>query len=1020
MDFSFESDPKSSMREESDFDTQLITEQDNSRLKEENVKLHKELQIMRAQFEQAIDVTKKMDNVHQKNQKLTKCIRLLQLENDELKKKIEITQHSNEEILDKLNQEKYNFSAQLQRENSIKEKEISKYKNNLEIEKEKLHTQIAELSEIVEQKELQNKLNQNKVDRLLHAANQFFYQEFPDIELLVNFLTTQPNIPSKEIQIVKPECNPISDEDALCKLENKLKKSRNQIKNLNTIKEELESEISNLKHDILKKDNKLSEINQNIERDINQIQEEHLIKVTDLESQNQQLIAKVTSLKDEISQMKIIIKEFKTKEIQQQPSIPQTQILIPKVQQIDNTGFIEEIECLKGKNTELSQNLIESERKIEKLESKLRKSETKINSLELNLSNMTNKYGALEIVHKETLIEIESLRKSFNSQKENRKPTNETKRVFSNMKSQINHLEDKIKVLTKDLHEVSVEREQFKRNNEQQQNKIHQLKDELDESQSRVIFLKEELHSTKDQLLEKPKVTIESFIPSYSWRFNEFDRELCNELEKIIINPLLQPASKLNNIYKTINNYFNELIKKKDNGQIEMVNELNSLKTIFSQFIVDLCISLQIPSIELNDFIDRHGSEIILNKLKSLSQCYDDEKRQCFTFSQFIDHLTSELSDITTIPSNCNLNDLYSLISQIKNQFVNLPNTIKTKNKQIKELKNAVLVLKTNSKNDISILQTELETVSNSYDILQSQHEQIVKEYNDIRRQLQSSKNEFRDLKTTSEEKEKSLRDEFENVISTTKQEHEMILKDLRSQLSVLSKEKESINQTNTNNLNSIERLKTVIEQERKTIEEKNSTIRQIKTKSESEINKIIENNKIEKEQLIQNYEKAVAEISKQCDMHRSDLEKVSVELSNSEKSIEQNKSVILKLKREKMKLETELNSLKEQNKRDKQIAQANVKSQVLHAEEVYNQKILDVQSKCESDKRRIFTFAADEFRMYFDPSEKMDERCFRSFLMKIKKELEKLKESDSIIRRLVGAGPEQTTDDAVAQYLSL
>ena len=96
----------------------------------------------------------------------------------------------------------------------------------------------------------------------------------------------------------------------------------------------------------------------------------------------------------------------------------------------------------------------------------------------------------------------------------------------------------------------------------------------------------------------------------------------------------------------------------------------------------------------------------------------------------------------------------------------------------------------------------------------------------------------------------------------------------------------------------------------------------------------------------------------------------------------------------------------------------AAVKNAQLTADNTITQKLQDAKNKAEVDKRRIFSYAADEFRTLFNATENIDERSFRALISKASSELKRLSESDSVIRRLIGAAPRQSTDDAVAQLV--
>ena len=118
-------------RDESDIETQLMAEQDNSNLQENIEKLQKELSICRAQFEQATAINKKIENIHNKNQKLTAAVRNLQSEKDELTRRLEISMRANDDLESKLNEERLMSSQQCARETAEKEREMIVKKNEI-------------------------------------------------------------------------------------------------------------------------------------------------------------------------------------------------------------------------------------------------------------------------------------------------------------------------------------------------------------------------------------------------------------------------------------------------------------------------------------------------------------------------------------------------------------------------------------------------------------------------------------------------------------------------------------------------------------------------------------------------------------------------------------------------------------------------------------------------------------------------------------------------------------------------
>jgi chromosome segregation ATPase len=163
-------------------------------------------------------------------------------------------------------------------------------------------------------------------------------------------------------------------------------------------------------------------------------------------------------------------------------------------------------------------------------------------------------------------------------------------------------------------------------------------------------------------------------------------------------------------------------------------------------------------------------------------------------------------------------------------------------------------------------------------------------------------------------------------------------------------------------------------------------------------------------------YADAIQELRKQCDVHRKDLERLTRELAALEAKNRKAKTAIVNLKREKMQLETDLTRANAKSERYIQVNQAVMKDVSLTAKLAANQKMKKAKAKFDDEKKRIFSLAVDEFRTFFNASEHIDERSDRRLLTRVKTEMQRLEDSDLAMRRLVGATPNQATNDAVAR----
>jgi hypothetical protein len=83
------------------------------------------------------------------------------------------------------------------------------------------------------------------------------------------------------------------------------------------------------------------------------------------------------------------------------------------------------------------------------------------------------------------------------------------------------------------------------------------------------------------------------------------------------------------------------------------------------------------------------------------------------------------------------------------------------------------------------------------------------------------------------------------------------------------------------------------------------------------------------------------------------------------------------------------------------------MKNVAVTAESNAVQKIQEATAKFENEKRRLFSLAADKFISYFNVSATIDERAYQTLLRKVKSDLKRLSQSESVVRRLVGPDPD-------------
>lgn len=1005
-------------RDESDIETQLMAEQDNSNLQENIEKLQKELSICRAQFEQATAINKKIENIHNKNQKLTAAVRNLQSEKDELTRRLEISMRANDDLESKLNEERLMSSQQCARETAEKEREMiqikSEFSNQLDLISKKMDSAIKDK----ETQELQNKITTNKIDKLLQNSNQFFGLTFTDIDSLIDYLSQPPLLSPQQQPQISQETTTSNPAD----LEKKNKSARQKLKESRRQCEKLLSDLDKLQRELQDSEKKKKSMTDFWQNQIDQLKDEHSTALQEANENIQQLISNNQKLKTENQKIKSELKELRSQQNSLQTAsnfTSQGQItIIDKPEPVHQHSFKEEFESVSRTNIDLEQKLQNCERRRDDLSTKVKKLEDQKMQLEVEIEKQKHSLNALQVVHDETVREVATLRESLHSRCESHCNKNPEKKLSQRLKEELDKSAQTIQQLSQQLHELQLEKESERHQKETIENKYKSVKGELDEAQFKISSLNDEISEIKEQVSEKPQLTADDLIPIYAWRSNDFDPALAQQIEKVITNQLLQPASKLNNVYKVIIKYYNEIRQQKLEVISNLTNDLQNLKNFVNKFTVDTSILLSMNPITVNDFLSNQGNEKILSALTNMMKDFENLKRRDAYFSSFIEELTSTFGNPQNYNFALNPNDFHSFIVDLKTKMDTINQKLKIRSKKLSDLKNLVAQLKRSTDNDISIMRAELNENIEDFNKIKAERDLLAEMNQKLKRELSSTKYQLTDLQHNYEEKETAYKDQMDQALLSAQTQHNAIQQNLKQQVEQLLADKESTKSALENHESSIERLRNVIESHQKEINEKNQVISTLTTERDSIRAQTEEKCRQEKEQLIKSYEKAVKEIRKQCDNHRVDLEKASTELADSEKKYHFAKETIVSLKREKIKLESDIKSLREQMKRDKQLSEADTKTKILQAESNYASRIQDNKNRWENERKRIFAFAADEFRQFFNPSEAMDERAYKSLLARIKKELDKLSAADQNIRRLVLAGPHQPTDEAVAQMI--
>jgi chromosome segregation ATPase len=173
-----------------------------------------------------------------------------------------------------------------------------------------------------------------------------------------------------------------------------------------------------------------------------------------------------------------------------------------------------------------------------------------------------------------------------------------------------------------------------------------------------------------------------------------------------------------------------------------------------------------------------------------------------------------------------------------------------------------------------------------------------------------------------------------------------------------------------------------------------------------------------EKAALEATYEQSITELRSQLAANRIQLEKVVNLRNEADESTKVATLEAAKSEKEARKVGSELRCLKGQIDRERKVAEAALQAAKATAEAEYYRRLEEHRSRMDAEKHAILTIGIDAFHGLFHPSDSINERTFKTVVTKAAEQLARLTTVDRTIRKMLRAGDQQTTEDAVAQAL--
>jgi chromosome segregation ATPase len=501
----------------------------------------------------------------------------------------------------------------------------------------------------------------------------------------------------------------------------------------------------------------------------------------------------------------------------------------------------------------------------------------------------------------------------------------------------------------------------------------------------------------------------DDILPVSAFRYSDFDPVLAQEVERVAANQLLQPATKLAQVFKVIVKFHKNQLKDAEARLKAASDDNEKTRATIGQFSVDLSLLISRNTVSYDEFFNHGGAQKIIQQVTQLMQELEEARRTAHEHSALADHVTSLFG---------NSPDLFAQVGNLREQIDALEQQLKAKRKKNTELRNRVREACLSGAREIEQLTTENAQLQRTIQGLEKKVLDSNSTTRKLQKNLSAAKEQLKAAQLGASDSEQSRTREHQSIIERLQTERSEVETQLTDHISKLNQQIATAVDTIAAHEATISKLQKQVLEGKRVIAEKSEQLSDLEKSKKTEVDELVYRARTEKENLVQTYENTIADLTQQCTGHRKDIESVSRDLSESEARNQKARRLITALKRERLQLQAELESLTAKAQRDSEVWRAKTRHTELTAQSAVKQSVLDERARFENEKRRLLSLAAEEFRGFFNATDLLDERSYRQLLSRVKGEIRRLSDQDNAIRRLVGAAPQQSTDDAVAHLL--
>lgn len=1002
--------------------------------------LERENSSLKAQFEAMVSLSEQYQSDCSQISELKSQNRVLTSEIEELNHRLELSIQARDELVQQIKDEKRNNANARSETVCSNRLELDKLRQAYQQQIDELAQQLQSSTEINEKNEVTMKLYLGKVDRLVLIANRYFNKDFASIEDLTTFLSNSsaPQIHQEAPSSIHMPNFLLSDDTA-----EKLQHASARISKLKATNKELNLNVHNLEDEITRLKQEAKEASIGFKAQMSDIQNQCDATIADMKAKNlgekQKLMQQIEQLKNELKETKkniivpgISFPSFVSPQQTEQSQAshnehnphtnPSQQSHVVYNTVADNERFDEERKALEDERDRLEAALSEAQSKVnafqkrfDELQNTISDKDAYIDQLNSDIEKHRYEINATGAILEENKREIETLRKILHDrQNPNQQQKQPKKKDNYVSKTEHQQLVNQCDAQRKEIIDLTRRYNEIQCENDCKTRQIRDLQISLQGAEEKAKTAIFDLQDAQRKLDKKPSIRENDILPPETWRTSMFDSEVNKRIDELASNTSLQPVSKLQNIYQVLKRHYECVKECKDKSITDTEKEVEMYRSALSGFIVDVSVALVDSPFTIQDFFNKKAGETIVQTISRLRSRLDSSIAEC----ESVKSSFSQFCSAFNIPFDGKASDVVTIASTLRAR-------IEKQNQELSESRKKVHLLKESYREAASKSQARELDLINQATELKYLNDDLTKKNTTLSSEIDTLKQENKMVTMKLDE----VSEEFNQLQNSFDEKVNVSVEDIRKQATVMANEvRAQVAHVEAEaarfvaekadyekKFKDLQTKATLLKSEKSQVE---SQFTDYKTESEMNMETIVKRHLDEKNRIENAFNETINNLKSQLESNRLDIQKLSSNVNQSNTQISSLKSSIRKLQSDKRRLESDAKIAKEQMEREKLILESQMRKRIIDVESQFNNRLDQVRSQYEAEQRRIYTYAAEQFKKFFNPTQQFNERAFKQTLESVKDELSRLTQSDNAIRRILGASDCQTTEDAVASLV--